>query len=554
MFFLNLYVLEKFVHFFKCDNIKLNKGGKINMKSKSRRKLLSILTIMLFVLILTIIAPHSELLAQADASTYTGKPAKYIFLFIGDGFGLAQRNSAEIYLASTKTATAPELAPKTKLVMNTFPAQGLTTTYSANSVITDSSSAGTALATGYKTNDGVVNMDPTMTKKFKTIAEMAKERGMKVGVLSSVSIDHATPACFYAHQPSRNNFYEIAVELANSNFDYFAGGGFLASLPANRKERPDIMDLLKTNGFTVTQNKTEFEALKKGVGKVVAFDQYLDESCALYYELERPVESVSLAEYTRKGIELLDNPKGFFMMVEGGKIDWACHANDAAPAIMDVLAFDAAVGEGLKFYEEHPEDTLIVVVGDHECGGMTMGFAGTRYGSFFNKIKNQKMSYIEAGKILDVYKKSHTPNYRFEDIIPIIEDVYGLLILPSEEGAKLETKAKAGDKVAEEKLGMTLTDFEINTLKNAFQMSMMEKKIRPTDEQTYLLYGGYEPLTVTLTHILNQKAGIGWTSYSHTGIPVPSSAIGVGCEVFNGYYDNTDLAKKMMAIAGFEFE
>lgn len=519
---------------------------------KSMRKLLSILT-MLFVLVLTITAPYSVLLAQADAGTYT---AKYIFLFIGDGFGLAQRNSAEIYLASIKTATdsAPELATKTRLVMNTFPAQGMTTTYSANSIITDSSSAATALACGYKTNDGVVGMDPTIKKKFKTIAEMAKERGMNVGILSSVSIDHATPASFYAHQPSRNNYYEIAVELANSNFDYFAGGGFLGNLPANRKERPDIMDLLKANGFTVTQNKTEFEALKKGVGKVVAFDQYLDASCALYYELERPVESVSLAEYTKKGIELLDNPKGFFMMVEGGKIDWACHANDAAPAIIDTLAFDAAVGEGLKFYEKHPEDTLIVVVGDHECGGMTMGFAGTKYGSFFNKIKNQKMSYIEAGKILDVYMKSHTPDYRFEDIIPIIEDVYSLLVLPSEEGAKLETEAKAGDKVAEEKLGMTLTDFEINTLKNAFQMSMMEKNIRPTDQQTYLLYGGYEPLIVTLTHILNQKAGIGWTSYSHTGIPVPLSAIGVSCEVFNGYYDNTDVAKKMMAIAGFKFE
>jgi len=521
---------------------------------KSMRKLLSISIIMLFVLVLTIIAPQSELLTQADASTYTGKQAKYIFLFIGDGFGLAQRNSAEVYVASIETAEAPELAPNTKLIMNTFLAQGMTTTYSANSIITDSASAGTALATGYKTNDGVVNMDPTMTKKFKTIAEMAKERGMKIGVLSSVSIDHATPACFYAHQPSRNNFYEIAVELANSNFDYFAGGGFLASLPANRKERPDIMDLLKANGFTVTQNKTEFEALKKGVGKVVAFDQYLDASCALYYELERPVDSVSLAEYTRKGIELLDNPKGFFMMVEGGKIDWACHANDAAPAIIDVLAFDAAVSEGLKFYEEHPEDTLIVVVGDHECGGMTIGFAGTKYDSFFDILKYQKMSYIEFDKKLDAYKKSHAPDYRFEDIIPMIEDVYGLLVLPAEERTELETKAKASDKAAEEKLGRTLTDFEINTLKNAFQMSMIEKKIRPIDQQTYLLYGGYEPLTVTLTHILNQKAGIGWTSYAHTGIPVPLSAIGVGYEVFNGYYDNTDVAKKMMAIAGFEFE
>ena len=305
--------------------------------------------------------------------------------------------------------------------------------------------------------------------------------------------------------------------------------------------------------FTVTQNKIEFEALKKGVGKVMAFDQYLDKACALYYELERPVDSVSLAEYTRKGIELLDNPKGFFMMVEGGKIDWACHANDAAPAIKDTLVFDAAVAEALQFYQQHPDETLIVVTGDHECGGMTIGFAGTKYETFFEKIAPQKMSYIEFNKKLAAYKKSHTPdNVRFEDMIPIIEDVYGVFILSSEEKAELEEKAKAGDKTAEKKLGMTLTDFEIKTLENAFQMSMMEKKVRPKDQQTYQLYGGYEPFTVTMTHILNQKAGIAWTSYSHTGVPVPVSAIGVGHEAFNGYYDNTDVAKKIIAIAGFK--
>jgi Alkaline phosphatase len=487
------------------------------------------------------------------AATETPATAKYIFLFIGDGMGMPQRSSAEIYLASTKAGAASELAPGTKLVMNTFPAQGMCTTYAADRVITGSAAAGTALACGYKTNIGVISMDPAKTTKFKTIAEMAKERGMKVGIITSVSIDHATPAVFYAHQPSRGNYYEIAVEMANSGFDYFAGGGPKGNLTKKRKERPDMIPIARANGFTVAQNKAEFEVLKPGVGKVMAFDEYLDGACALYYELERPADSVSLAEYTKKGIELLDNPKGFFMMVEGGKIDWACHANDAAPAIKDTLVFDAAVNEAVKFYKKYPDDTLIVVTGDHECGGMTIGFAGTHYESFFEKIQPQKISYIEFNKKLAAYKESHTPdNARFKDIIPIIEDVYGVFILPSEERAQLEAKAKAGDKAAEKKLGMTLTDFELETLEDAFQMSMKGKEIRPKDEQTYLLYGGYEPFTVTMTHILNQKAGIAWTSYSHTAVPVPVSAIGVGYGAFNGYYDNTDVAKKMMSIAGFK--
>lgn len=177
----------------------------------------------LLVLALLVFGVSSTIIPPAKASLQAR--TKYIFLFIGDGMGLPQRNAAEIYLVSTeKIATAPGLATETKLVMNTFPAQGMSTTYAADRLITGSAAAATALATGYKTNIGVINLDPTKTKKFKTIAEMAKESGMKIGIISSVSIDHATPAGFYAHQPSRGNYYEIAVEMAKSDFDYFAGG------------------------------------------------------------------------------------------------------------------------------------------------------------------------------------------------------------------------------------------------------------------------------------------------------------------------------------------
>ena len=480
-----------------------------------------------------------------------GGRARYVFLFIGDGMALPQRYSAASYLASIQ-GDNPQPGV-VKLTMDQLPVQGMCTTYASDSLIPDSASAGTSLACGYKTADGVIAMDPARKEKYPSIAEKAKAKGMKVGVVSSVSIDHATPAVFYSHRPSREMYYEIATDLANSDFDYFGGGGFKQPKGKDGNLR-DVMEICKANGYSVVSGRSEFDDLQPGkAGKVIAVNAVLDRDKALYYEMDRAEDDLTLADYTRKGIELLDNPAGFFMMVEGGKIDWACHANDAAASIHDTVAFDEAVREGLKFYEKHPEETLIVVTGDHECGGMTIGFAGTKYNTFFEKIRGQKLSYIEFDKKLDAYRKSHAPeNAKFEDMIPLIEESFGLLTLDAAQVAELEKKAKEGDREAGKKVGMALQDHETDMLREAFKLSMIEKSARGKDRHTYLAYGSYEPLTVTLTHILNQKAGIGWTSYSHTGIPMPVSAVGVGQALFQGYYDNTDVAKKMMSAMGLE--
>lgn len=480
----------------------------------------------------------------------TAQPqAKYLFIFIGDGMGVAQRNAAELYLAAiTKSGARPEEA---RLLMNTFPAQGMNTTYDLTSVIPDSASAATAIATGFKTSSGTINLDPTHTIRYQTIAELAKSKGWKVGVISSVSLDHATPAAFYGHQPSRNNMYELCMELVNSGFDYFAGGQMLKP----RKEgQPDAIETAKANGYKVVTNRADFEKLASGVGKVIAMSAAVDKDGAMYYEIDRPYarEYVPLAEYVKKGIELLYNPVGFIMAVEGGKIDWACHANDAAASILDTLALDAAVAEAYKFYLQHPNETLIVVTGDHETGGMSIGFAGTQYSSFVDKIQHQKMSYILFTEKLAEYKRNRTPeNAKFEEMIPLIQETFGLYVLPKEERAALAEKAK-NDKEAAQKLGMTLTDLELQVLQDAFVETMKDAKVRSKDQHNYLMYGGYEPLTVKLTTILNQKAGIGWTSYSHTGVPVQTSAIGVRQELFNGYYDQTDIYKKMIAATGLK--
>jgi alkaline phosphatase len=489
---------------------------------------------------------QAEVVQESDAAT-AGKPAKYVFLFIGDGMGIPQMNAAEHYLA----ASSGKKSGSQKLSFSDFPAQAFTTTYANDRFITGSAAAATAMATGYKTNIGVISMDPGKTRSYKTIAEMAKEAGMKVGIISSVSIDHATPASFYAHQPSRNLYYQIDLDLADSGFDFFGGGGMRQK--GREEGQADAYDVAAQKGYKIVRNRNDFLTLQPGVGKVLASNEVLKGGDSLPYELDRADDDISLADYTSKAIELLDNDNGFFMMVEGGKIDWACHANDAAPAIYDTLAFDDAVKEALDFYAQHPDETLIVVTGDHECGGMTLGFAGTKYETSFDLISKQKKSATDyfAEELLAQYRDSGR-TVSEEQLFEVVEAQFGLVKISSSERASLEAKAKAGNVQAEETLKLALNEYELNQIRRAFVRSMGGEVEKSANEETYLLYGGYDPLAVTLSHILNQKAGIGWTSYKHTGVPVPTFAKGRNYEIFNGYYDNTDIAKKIMQVMQIE--
>ena len=482
------------------------------------------------------------LVAGVSAQALAVSP-KYVFLFIGDGMALPQLNAAEMYLHAREN----DVPGHKKLNITQMAYQGLTTTYAADSFITDSAAAGTALSSGYKTNSGVIAMDPSKTKPYETVAEIAKKSGMKVGIVSSVSIDHATPACFYAHEPSRKNYHEIGMQLAVSDFDYFAGGGL--KKPVSPDGKTDAYKVAEENSFTVTRTREDFLALKPGVGKVFAVSPELDADKALNYAIDG--QTLTLGEFTRKGIELLDGPQGFFMMIEGGKIDWSCHANDAVTTIKDTLAFDEAVAAGLEFAARHPEETLVVVTGDHETGGLTIGFAGTEYSTYLDYLGGQTMSFIAFDKVLDEYRKNTSlGDARLEDLKEEIEKAFGLVILGDDERKRLDLLAANGDTKAEERLYFSLTEEELREVEKAFVRSMNKEEEKAGDKETYLIYGGYEPLTVTLTHTLNNKAGFAWTTYAHTGVPVPTFAQGVGADQFTGYYDNTDIGKMLISAVG----
>lgn len=518
--------------------------------SSHRKRDIGIRLVAAFLVAITFILVCQGAVPYADTGPQTGKRAKYVFLFIGDGMGIVQRTAAENYKGSI-SGDSFRPAP-TRLVMKGFPAQGFCTTYSADFYITDSAAAATALATGYKTRNGMLGVDPSGTIPIESMASMAKRKGMRVGIVSSVFLNDGTPAGFYAHQRDRKKFNEIVEDLCQSGFDYFAGGG-LAETPNSGVTAEDLMIRAQNAGYKVVRDKGSFESFKADGGKVLAVNPTHDAKKAMPFDMDRTTADISLAEFTRKGIELLENPAGFFLMVEGGKIDWACHANDALAAILDVCALDAAVGEALEFLKRHPDETLVVVTADHETGGMSLGVAASKQETFLARLKRQKMSSEKFKEIVAEYKKSHDPgSAAIEDLASEIKNAFGLILMSKEQKAELETKVAEGGTAgaeASEQLAMALSEQELDQLRAALSATMAMPHDR-SKLSRLLIYGDNEPVSITLTRILNLKAGIGWASTYHTGVPVPVSAIGVESNTLNGYYDNTDLARKIMAIMG----
>lgn len=517
------------------------------MKAKKIGALLLASAIMAGTLVSPVMA--AEAADETAVETTEVTAPKYIFLFIGDGMSYPQIQTANYYLSAMADDGDEILTSQNNLTMMDFPVAGSAQTYDSTSFCPDSASTATSIATGNKTYSGTINMDETMTVSYETIAEKLKAQlGYKVGILTTVNLNHATPAAFYAHQASRSSYYEIGEELIASDFDYFAGGGLLKTTGSDG-DKTDLYELAKEAGYTVVMTKAEAEAVTAETGKTIIIDETLADSSSMSYDMDLEEGEWALADYVEKGIEVLDNETGFFMMVEGGKIDWACHANDAAATITDTIALDEAVAKAVEFYNEHPDETLILVTGDHETGGLTIGFAGTDYDTFLTNIANQKISYAKFDSdYVAAYKENGTD---FETVMKDVTELFGLQV-PNGEAETTEQKDSADQHPESEDTGsLVMTEYEYAKLQAAYETTMARTgEEEEFTQEEYLLYGSYEPLTVTITHILNNKSGIDFSSYAHTGLPVEVFAMGVGQEMFEGYYDNTDIYNKVAALTG----
>ena len=480
----------------------------------------------------TPVTQTAQIASGSEQTKQITKTPKYLFVFIGDGMSYVQVNAAKVYRGNN---TSGEVATG-NLNFTAFPVAGVATTHDATSFCPDSASTATSISCGVKTHSGVIGMEVDKTTVAESITEqLSREKGMKIGIVSSVTINHATPAAFYAHVSSRNDYYDIAMQMAESGFDYFAGGTI--SQAEGKDGQTNAFDVLQSKGYTIADTPEEIRALSAGSGKVYAVSPVLQDSGAMPYALDRTEDQLSLADFVKKGIELLDNENGFFLMCESGKVDWACHANDAMSAIHDVVDFEESIQAALDFAASHPDETLILVTGDHETGGMTIGYAATGYDTAFSILDRQNMSYVAFDSFI-ARLKDENPNLALEDVLPVIKANFGLMSA-SDPDANIPANAP-----------FVMTPMEYAKFAAAFDESMKASTNRTQNEETALLYGGYDPLSVTLTHIINNKAGIGWTSYAHTGTPVPIYATGAGAEIFNGAYDNTDIYKKLAQVAG----
>jgi alkaline phosphatase len=268
--------------------------------------------------------------------------------------------------------------------------------------------------------------------------------------------------------------------------------------------------------YVIARNKTELEALKPGT-RCWTYTDY-DTKGALNFAMDRQTGEIELAEFTREGIRLLDNPKGFFMMVEGGKIDWACHANDAAAAAHDIKAFEKAIAEALAFYHRHPRETLLVVTADHECGGLSLGRAASGYETRLDLLRYQNISQQRFAEKVATWKKQGTVTF------PMALD---------------SVKVYYGPGNVDADSALALSDTDRNTLLETYTATMKADFSGTKSTDTF---------TPAISGILNSRSGIGWNSNAHTAVPVQVFAIGQGAEAFKGFYDNTDIANKIMQI------
>ena len=302
------------------------------------------------------------------ASDNEAVKAKYIFLFIGDGMGLTQVAAADSYLAYTD---GDKLGGQ-YLTMTSLPYFGLLTSYSANSRVTDSAAAGTAIACGVKTNNGHIGVDAE-GNAVKSIAYELHEQDSNVGIITTVPHNHATPTAFYANNSNRDACYEMCLQIPTSGFEFYAGSGFIDYRGRHNDLRP-IDEVIEEGGYKVVYGLNEYDAEVTAGDKVVfCQESNKEESAGNYVSEGKLAEDVTLGQMLELGLKHVGTKEPFFFMCEGGKIDWTAHGNRTMPMIMDILEFDNAISIAYEFYKKHPNETLIVITADHETGGMSLG-------------------------------------------------------------------------------------------------------------------------------------------------------------------------------------
>lgn len=410
---------------------------------------------------------------------------KYIFLFIGDGMSTAQVELTEIYENSIKNK---EVSKQEVLNFTKFNNIGLRKNYSMTDYIPDSAASGTALASGILTYNGSINTDMD-GNEVKPITYTFKKQNKKIGIITTMTLNHATPAAFYASATNRGDYDNIAYDLINSGFDYFAGG----KIGLNGKTEDEIKEYAKNNGYEIIESNNELNNLDKNKKNII-ISPNTTSSGFIPFAIDEKTE-FNLTNYVSKAIEALDNKNGFFIMTESGLIDVAGHDNDAKGVISEVKELESAVQVALDFAKKHPKETLIIVTGDHETGGLVLG---NNYNTLnLNRLQKQIYSYE---KLYDYAIKIKNENISYEDMLEYLSTYYGI---------------------------------------NNVELEYVYNQI---------INGDSRILKTTIINMISQEAGISYSSTNHTADRIPVYAYGIGSEKFKGIYNTSDFNQRLRNI------
>lgn len=437
---------------------------------------------------------------------------KYIFYFIGDGMGINEVLNAQLYKR--------HVLGQGDLSMTRLPVASMATSHSASSDVTDSAAAGTALATGHKTVNGMLGVTPDTTA-VTSVAKALFDDGYGVGLVTSVAIDDATPGAFYAHVPKRSMYREIGSQLARSGYQFAAGSGLRGTKDKQGRDNGLLAEFAE-NGVSVSYG---LDGADLSADRLLILSPDTARNWNIGFTIDSIPGALTLQELTKTCVSHLErvSPDRFFIMVEGGNIDHSGHGNDAATNIVETINFDKTLEIALDFYTRHPEETLIVVTADHETGGMSVGNNSSGYAVYPERLSGQRLSKDSFSDFCKGIAKSRRV-FTWDDMREYLTENLGFWT----------PKTK-------------ISDEQTNHLREMFE-DMFTRHIAKPDQKT--LYSDFDAFTAAVFEVFDTQAGINWASTKHTGSPVPVFAIGKGSEVFGNFGDNTDLPKKIMKLAG----
>ena len=449
-------------------------------------------------------------LLLATGAAHSATP-KYIFYMIGDGMGISHVQALRSYFK----ATHDSLARDTHFF--NFPVASFITTYSFDSDVTDSAAAGTALACGSKTRNGMIGMNADSIA-LTSVAHHLKDAGLGVAIISSVCLDDATPAAFYANNISRGSYYNIAQQGAASLFDFMAGAYFRDPYGKRAKTPGNAFADYDKAGYSIVRGSNGYrDAMKRDAQRILWLDNDTTTENRIGYAIDGPIDDVTLPLMVRSGIDFLYQkyPQGFFMMAEGGAIDHMGHGNDAAGVVCEIREFDTAIREAYNFYLQHPDETLIIVTADHETGGLGLA-VNNIYALYMSRIDHATISKNEFGSALKSMFKAKGQSISWDDVRTFMVEKLGL-----------------GNEIA-------ITTTEEEGLRNDFEAVINDRGVN-----VKTLYAAYDQLTNNIFALYSQKLGMGWSTSGHSAAPVPLFVIGAGAERFagQGWLDNTDVPR-----------